>query len=56
MLDGTHSGRVSKKHLPGYLDAFTFRYNRRGFLGKALSHAVDSVVHCTPWPYKLAIR
>lgn len=56
MLDGTHAGRVSKKHLAGYLDAFEFRYDRRGFLGKALAHAIVMVVHCTPWPYKLAIR
>lgn len=28
-LDGTHHGRVSKKHLQQYLDEFTFRFNRR---------------------------
>ena len=29
-LDGTHQGAVSHKHLPYYLDEFTFRFNRRG--------------------------
>ncbi|MCG3134358.1 MAG: IS1595 family transposase ISEba1 [Planctomycetes bacterium] len=28
-LEGTHHGRVSKKHLQRYLDEFTFRFNRR---------------------------
>ena len=28
-LEGTHHGRVSKKHLQMYLDEFTFRFNRR---------------------------
>lgn len=28
-LDGTHHGRVSKKHLQMYLDEFAFRFNRR---------------------------
>lgn len=26
---GTHQGRVSQRHLQGYLDEFVFRYNRR---------------------------
>jgi transposase-like protein len=28
-LGATHQGRVSHKHLQGYLDEFTFRFNRR---------------------------
>jgi transposase-like protein len=28
-LSGTHQGAVSHKHLPYYLDEFTFRFNRR---------------------------
>jgi len=28
-LTGTHQGAVSRKHLPYYLDEFTFRFNRR---------------------------
>src|SRR4029453_3671650 len=28
-LTGTHQGAVSHKHLPYYLDEFTFRFNRR---------------------------
>lgn len=28
-LLGTHQGRVSRRHLQGYLDEFVFRYNRR---------------------------
>jgi hypothetical protein len=29
-LRGTHHGRITRKHLQGYLDEFTFRFNRRG--------------------------
>ena len=29
-LDGTRQGAVSQKHLPYYLDEFTFRFNLRG--------------------------
>jgi hypothetical protein len=28
-LIGTHQGAVTHKHLPYYLDEFTFRFNRR---------------------------
>ncbi|MCP4340074.1 MAG: IS1595 family transposase [Desulfobulbaceae bacterium] len=28
-LGGTHQGAVSRKHLSGYLDEYTFRFNRR---------------------------
>lgn len=56
MLNGTHGGRVSPKHLAGYITAFQFRYNRRGFLGTALSSAVRRVAQTTPLPYKMAIR
>ncbi len=28
-LLGTHQGAVSRKHLSGYLDEYTFRFNRR---------------------------
>jgi hypothetical protein len=28
-IAGTHHHRVSDKHLPYYLDEFTFRFNRR---------------------------
>ena len=30
-LRGTHHGRIEGRHLQGYLDEFTFRFNRRGF-------------------------
>lgn len=29
-LLGIHHGRVSRRHLPAYLNEFTFRFNRRG--------------------------
>ena len=32
---GTHHGAISTKHLPAYLDEFTFRYNRRNTIGVA---------------------
>jgi hypothetical protein len=28
-LGATHQGKVSPKHLQGYLDEFSFRFNRR---------------------------
>lgn len=56
MLNGTHGGRVSPKHLAGYIAAFQFRYDHRGFLGTALSSALHRIAQATPLPYKVAIR
>jgi transposase-like protein len=41
-LPGTHHGAVGHKHLPAYLDEFTFRFNRR--TAKTLSHRFARVI------------
>ena len=41
-LLGTHHGAVSSKHLPAYLDEFTFRFNRR--TAKSISHRFARVI------------
>lgn len=39
-LLGTHKGAVSSKHLPAYLNEFTFRFNRRFWRGPAFLRAL----------------
>jgi hypothetical protein len=39
-LMGTHKGAVSAKHLPAYLNEFTFRFNRRFWRGPAFIRAL----------------
>jgi transposase-like protein len=41
-LLGTHHGAVSTKHLPAYLDEFTFRFNRR--TAKSIAHRFARVI------------
>jgi transposase-like protein len=41
-LLGTHHGAVSNKHLPAYLDEFTFRFNRR--TANSISHRFARVI------------
>ena len=41
-LLGTHHGAVSRKHLPAYLDEFTFRFNRR--TAKRIAHRFARVI------------
>jgi transposase-like protein len=41
-LLGTHHGAVGEKHLPAYLDEFTFRFNRR--TAKSLSHRFGRLI------------
>jgi transposase-like protein len=52
-LLGTHHGAVSAKHLPAYLDEFTFRFNRR--TAKNLSHRfarlIQQAVRTSPTTY-----
>jgi len=52
-LLGTHHGAVSAKHLPAYLDEFTFRFNRRS--AKNLSHrfarVIQQAVRTSPTTY-----
>jgi transposase-like protein/ribosomal protein L37AE/L43A len=41
-LLGTHHGAVSTKHLPAYLDEFTFRFNRR--TARSIAHRFARVI------------
>jgi len=41
-LLGTHHGAVSRKHLPAYLDEFTFRFNRR--TARSIAHRFARVI------------
>jgi len=41
-LLGTHHGAVSRKHLPAYLDEFTFRFNRR--TARGIAHRFARVI------------
>jgi len=49
-LLGIHQGRVSRKHLDGYLDEFTFRFNRRTsrWRGKLFYRLVQQAVSVPP--------
>jgi len=51
-INGTHQGKVSKKHLPFYLDEFTFRFNRKLFTyrGKLFYRLIQQAVSTTPRP------
>lgn len=52
-LLGTHHGAVSRKHLPFYLDEYTFRYNRRKskHVGMIFYRLVQGVCEAPPQPY-----
>jgi transposase-like protein len=52
-LIGTHQGAVSHKHLPYYLDEFTFRFNRRTSKsrGKLFFRLVQQAVATDPMTY-----
>lgn len=52
-LNGTHQGAVSHKHLPYYLDEFTFRFNRRGSKsrGKLFFRLVQQAAATGPTTY-----
>lgn len=52
-LLGTHQGAVSAKHLPYYLDEFTFRFNRRTSCsrGKLFYRLLQQAVQITPQTY-----
>ena len=52
-LDGTHQRAVSHKHLPYYLDEFTFRFNRRGSKsrGKLFFRLVQQAAAMGPTTY-----
>ena len=52
-LTGTHQGAVSHKHLPYYLDEFTFRFNRRKSRsrGKLFFRLVQQALDTAPTTY-----
>jgi transposase-like protein len=56
-LLGTHHGAVQAKHLPAYLDEFTFRFNRR--TAKSISHRfariVEHAVELPPTTYRTLV-
>ena len=56
-LLGTHHGAVSQKHLPAYLEEFTFRFNRR--TAKSISHrfarVIEHAVQRPPTTYRALI-
>jgi hypothetical protein len=39
---GTHQGSLSRKHLAGYLEEFTFRFNRRR--ARRITHGAERVL------------
>lgn len=45
-LGSTHQGRVQKSHLQGYLDEYTFRFNRRrsAHVGKIFHRLIEQMV------------
>lgn len=51
---GIHQGRVSREHLAGYLDEFTFRFNRRlsRHRGKLFYRLLQQAVAIEPITYK----
>ena len=57
-LLGTHQGAVSTEHLDGYLDEFTFRFNRRKSRsrGKLFYRLVQQAVAVEPTTYKAIVR
>ena len=57
-LNGTHHGRVSRKHLQAYLDEFTFRFNRRNSLSRGLlfKRLLENAIHRSGPTYKEIIQ
>lgn len=57
-LLGTHQGAVSAKHLPYYLDEFTFRFNRRtsSSRGKLFYRLMQQAVQLAPQTYDSLIE
>lgn len=50
-LKGTFHGRVQSKHLPAYLNEFTFRFNRRFLKGKGFNRALGLSTELTAPTY-----
>lgn len=55
VLNGTHAGRVSIHHMGAYVAEFRFRFNHRGWLGKALSGAFARIVQEPPLTFRMAV-
>jgi transposase-like protein len=57
-LLGTHQGAVSRKHLPYYLDEFTFRFNRRRSKsrGKLFFRLMQQATSTPAAPYDSIVR
>ena len=57
-LMGTHQGAVSHRHLDYYLDAFTFRFNRRksASRGKLFYRLVQQAVAAEPSTYDMIVQ
>ena len=57
-LLGTHQGAVSNKHLPYYLDEFTFRFNRRTSRsrGKLFCRLLQQAVQVGPHTYDQLVQ
>jgi transposase-like protein len=55
---GTHQGAVSPEHLDGYLDEFTFRFNRRTSRswGNLFYRLMQNAMAVEPSPYKDIIK
>ncbi len=53
-LLGTHQGAVESDHLQGYLDEFTFRFNRRhaAFRGLLFRRLLEQAVQTSPVTYR----
>jgi transposase-like protein len=49
-LEGTHHGRVEKKHLQAYLNEYTFRFNRRFWRGPAIKRALRLIMNSSKAP------
>lgn len=57
-VQGTHQGAISQAHLDGYLNEFTFRFNRRtsGSRGKLFYRLLQNAMAVPPAPYKKIIK
>ncbi|MCL1927016.1 MAG: IS1595 family transposase [Syntrophorhabdaceae bacterium] len=55
---GTHQGAVSPAHLDGYLNEFTFRFNRRtsSSRGMLFYRLLQNAMRTEPAPYKKIIK
>ena len=57
-LLGTHNGAVNREHLDDYLNAFTFRFNRRTsqHRGKLFYRLVQQAIVVDPAPYESIVK